>query len=102
MGKIRTNHGIEHWSGKTFQKMKQPKGMETGSIPVLLRNKVGKTETNHGGSHYPEYVEEGRKNKEKNRRSKSELKENPLRDSKKQGQFESGGVQMLNKHLLTE
>lgn len=38
-----------------------------------------------------EYVEEGRKNKEKNRRPKSELSGNSLRDSKKQGQFESGG-----------
>lgn len=38
-----------------------------------------------------EYVEEGRKNKEKNRRPKSELSGNSLRDSKKQGQLESGG-----------
>lgn len=74
MGKIRTNHGIEHWEWKDISGRRNSlKVWRQGSIPVLLRNKVGKTETNHGGSHYPEYVEEGRKNKEKNRRSKSEL-----------------------------
>lgn len=48
MGKIRTNHGIEHWEWKDIsRKMKQPKRYGARkNAATLLKNKVGKTETN--------------------------------------------------------
>lgn len=69
--------------------MKQPKGIETEKHTCTTR--LVRLRQIMEDLIITEYVEEGRRNKEKNRRPKSELSGNSLRDSKKQGQFESGG-----------